>query len=181
MSPIVLSIIIGAGALLLIAGIVVGSVVLWRRTVRRSLIALTGRREAVMAAYRALEGVFNALAEGDVDELTAFAVDATSVHRKSLEELHARMRIQSEELAELALPKRLWEASDLLGTAAGVLAVETGKVGEAANPEGVLDALGQVDVAGIGTSLRPANEAIDALLLEQDIGDPSVYGGGLYI
>ncbi len=181
MTPTVLYIIIGVGSLLVIAGIVVGSVVLWRRQVRRSLIALTGRREAVTAAYRGLESVFSALAEGDTDEVTAFAIDSTSVHRKALDELHYRMRIQSEELSEIALPKRLWNAADLLGTAAGKLAVETGRVGEAGPPEKVLEVLGKIDVAGVSAALRQANEAIDGLLEELKIGDPSVYGGGLYI
>jgi hypothetical protein len=180
-SPTVLYIIIGVAALLLVIGIVISAVVLWRRQLRRSLIALTGRREAVVAAYRALEGVFAALAEGDADEITAFAIDSTSVHRKALDDLHYRMRIQSEELVELALPKRLWNAADLLGTAAGRLAVETGKVGEAGPPEKVLETLGKVDVAGISSALRPANEAIDDLLDQLRIEDPAVYGGGLYI
>ena len=35
--------------------------------------------------------------------------------------------------------------------------------------------------AGIGTALRPANEAIDALLAENGMADATVYGGGLYI
>jgi hypothetical protein len=179
--PLWLYIIVAVVAILLVAGIVVASVVLWRRQVRRSIIGLIGRREAVMAAYRALENVFTSLAAADTDELAAFATDATTVHRRALEELHVRMRIQSEELVELALPKRLWTAADLLGTAAGVLAVETGRVGEAAGPEGVLDALGEVDVAGISAALQPANEEIDAQLAARDIGDPAVYGGGLYI
>jgi flagellar basal body-associated protein FliL len=177
----VLYIIIGVAAVLLVAGIVFASIVLWRRQVRRSLIALTGRREAVAAAYKALESVFTALAEGDTDSITAFAIDSTSVHRKALEELHHRMRIQSEELADIALPKRLWQAADLLGTAAGKLAVETGRVGEAGPPEKVLEVLGKIDVAGISAALRPANEAVDALLEELKVEDPSVYGGGLYI
>jgi hypothetical protein len=174
-------VIIGVVAVLLIMGISVAAVLLWRRQVRRSLIALIGRREAVVAAYNALEKVFAALAEGDADAITAFAIDSTSVHRKALEELHHRMRIQCDELADVALPKRLWAAADMLGTAAGKLAVETGRVGEAGPPEKVLEVLGKIDVAGISAALRPANEAIDALLEELDIEDPSVYGGGLYI
>jgi hypothetical protein len=75
----------------------------------------------------------------------------------------------------------LWNAADLLGTAAGRLAVETGKVGEAGPPEKVLETLGKVDVAGISSALRPANEAIDDLLDQLRIEDPAVYGGGLYI
>jgi hypothetical protein len=176
-----LYVIIAVVAIAAIAAIVVVSVVLWRRQVRRLLIALTGRRAAVVAAYRALESVFTSLADADADELTAFAVDASSVHRKALEELHSRMRMQSEELAELALPKKLWEAADLLSTAAGSLAVETGRVGEASGPEGVLEALGRIDVAGITAAVTPAEVEIDRLLAVHGVGDSAVYGGGLYI
>jgi hypothetical protein len=174
-------VIIAVAAIAAIAAIVVVSVALWRRQVRRLLIALTGRRAAIVAAYRALESVFTSLAEADAEELTAFAVDASSVHRKALEELHSRMRMQSEELAELALPKKLWEAADLLSAAAGSLAVETGRVGEAAGPEGVLEALGRIDVAGITAAVTPAEAEIDRLLDVHAVGDPAVYGGGLYI
>jgi hypothetical protein len=174
-------VIIAVAAVVAIAAIVVTSIVLWRRQVRRALLSLTGRRAAVVAAYRALEGVFTSLADADSEELTAFAVDSTSVHRRALEELHSRMRMQSEELAEMALPKRLWTAADLLSTAAGSLAVETGRVGEASGPEGVLDALGKIDVAGITDAITPAEEEIDRLLAEHKVPDDAVYGGGLYI
>jgi hypothetical protein len=174
-------VIIAVAAVVAIAAIVVVSVVLWRRQVRRLLISLTGRRAAVLAAYRALESVFTSLAEADSEELTAFAMDASSMHRKALEELHSRMRMQSEELAELALPKKLWEAADLLSAAAGSLAVETGRVGEASGPEGVLEALGRIDVAGITKAITPAEEEIDRLLAAHGVEDPAVYGGGLYI
>jgi hypothetical protein len=180
-SPTVLYIIIGAVTLLVVAGIVVASVFMWRRQVRRTLIALTGRREAISAAYRALEGVFGALAAADADEMTAFAIDSTSTLRRSLDDLHHRMRIQAEELADLALPKRLWRAADLLGTAAAALAVETGRVGEAGPPEKVLEVLGRIDVAGVSEALREADECVDGLLEELKIADPAVYGGGMYI
>jgi hypothetical protein len=173
--------IIALGAAAAIAAIVVVSIVLWRRQVRRSLIALTGRRAAVTAAYRALEGVFTSLADADAEELTAFAIDPASVHRKALEELHSRMRMQAEELADLPLPKRLWKAADMLGVAAGSLAVETGRVGEASGPEAVLEALGRIDVSGITEALVPAEAEVERLLTEHKVADPAVYGGGLYI
>ena len=44
--------IVATVGVLVIAGIVVGSILLWRRQVRKSLVGLVGRREAVSAAYR---------------------------------------------------------------------------------------------------------------------------------
>ncbi len=173
--------IVAVVAVALIVGVVLGSMMLWRSQVRRSLIGLTGRREAIRAAYRALESVFSSLAGADADELTTFAMDAGSVHRKALEELHARMRIMCEEIADLPLPKALWPAADLLGVAAGSLAVETGRVGEATSADKVLEALGKIDVIGIANTLGPADVEIDRLLGEYQVEDPAVYGGGMYI
>lgn len=181
MSVVWVYVIIAVAGIALVAAIVIAAMLLWQRQVRLALIGLTGRREAVMAAYRALESVFSALADSDVDELTAFATDPTSVHRKSLEELQTRMKIQADELADLPLPKAQWKAADLLGVAAGRLASEVGGVGEAQDPEAVLEAVGAVDVAAITEALNPANEEIDRLLVEMGIEDAAVYGGGLYI
>jgi hypothetical protein len=174
-------VIIGVVAVLLIVGIVIGAIVLWKRQVKRSLISLTGRREAIIAAYKALEMVFTALADGTAEELAEFATDPMSVHRKALEELHTRMAMQSEELATLPLPKSLWHAADLLAAAASKLAKEVGRVGEADSPEAVLNALGEIDVAGIRATITPMTEEIERQLAVQKISDPSVYGGGMYI
>jgi hypothetical protein len=181
MSVVWVYVIIAVAGVALVAAIVIAAMLLWQRQVRLALIGLTGRREAVGAAYRALETVFAALADSDVEQLTAFATDPTSEHRKSLEELHTRMRMQAEELADLPLPKAQWKAADLLGVAAGRLAAEVGRVGEASDPEAVLEADGSIDVTGVTEALDPANAEIDRLLEEQGIEDPAVYGGGLYI
>lgn len=178
---IVYGIIIAVGVAL-IAGIVVASMVLWRRQVQRSVVSLVGRREAIVAAYKGLESVFASIAEADEDEITAFAVEPGSVHRKALEELHARMRIQADELATVALPKDMWKAADLLGTAAAALAIETGRVGEATSPEGVLDALGAIDVTDVKAAIEAAGAEVGRLSEAHHVeADPSVYGGGLYI
>jgi hypothetical protein len=168
-------------AVLLIAGIVIGSLLLWRRQVRRSLITLTSRREAVLAAYRALETVFTSLASGSTEELAAFAADPGSVHRKALEELHTRMVMASEELSAMPLPRKLWASADLIATSATKVASEVAKVGQASDPEAVLKALGDIDVSGIRSTLAPMNAEMDRLLTEHGIADPSVYGGGLYL
>ena len=77
--------IIAAAGVLLIAGIVIGAVLVWRRQVRTSLIGLVSRREAIRAAYRALESVFATLAEDSADEVAEFATNSASVQRKALE------------------------------------------------------------------------------------------------
>jgi hypothetical protein len=181
LQPWVLYTIIGVAGLALVAGAVITARVLWKRQVKRSLISLTGRREALGAAYKGLQAVFVALAAATPDEMAAFATEPEHEQRKALEELHGRMVILADDVKQMALPKTLWHAADLLGLAADTLAKETGRVGEAESAEAVLDALGDIDVAGVKAAMLPADVEIDRLLQDLQIADPSVYGGGLYI
>lgn len=167
--------------LLLIAGIIIGSIVLWRRQLSRSLIGLVGKRESVRASYRALESVFAALSSETPEGITAFAVDPTSEHRKALEELQSRMAILVEELQSVALPKAFWRCADLLLTAAAKLRDEVGKINTAPTPDAVLAGVRVIDVPGIQAAIAAAGEELDDLLRENRIEDPAVYGGGLYI
>lgn len=181
MSANVIYIVIGVAGVALIAAILIASWLLWQRQARLALIGLTGRREAVMAAYKALESLFAALAESGEDELTDFALHEDNEHRRSLEELYDRMRVQTEELVALPLPKAQWHAADMLSLASGKLASEVGRVGDATSPDGVLDAVGSIDVVAVKQALDPANEEIDRLLELYGVEDVAVYGGGLYI
>lgn len=181
LNPTVLYIIIGVAGLALVVGSIIGARVLWKRQVKRSVITLTGRREALTAAWKGLQAVFVALAATTAEEMADFASNPEQEQRKSLEDLHGSMVILADDVKQMALPKTLWHAADLLGIAAEELAKETGRVGEATSPEGVLDALGDIDVAGVKAAMLPADVEIDRMLQDLEIADPSVYGGGLYI
>lgn len=173
--------VIAAVGVLVIAGAVVGGMWLWRRQVRKSLIGLVGRREAIRAAYRALEAVFGSLAEEPPEELMAFAEDPNNVRRKALEELRARMSLEVEELENVALPKSAWHSADLLMAAAERMRDQVATISGASSPDAVLDAVGGIDVAGIRSSIAEAGTELDRLLHASHIEDPAVYGGGLYI
>lgn len=173
--------IITAVGVLLIAGIVIGSLLLWRRQLRRSLIALVGRRESIRAAYRALESIFAALSAETPEGITRFAIDPASEHRKALEELQRRMNIQVEELQAIALPKQFWHCADMLQAAASKMRDEVVKINVAPSPEAVLNGVGTIDVAGIRSAMAAAGTELERLLRENNVEDPAVYGGGLYI
>lgn len=173
--------IIAAVGVLLIAGIVIGAVLVWRRQVRRSLIGLVSDREAIRAAYRALEAAFATLAEDTPEEITEFATNPGSVQRKALEELGTRMAIQADELQNVALPKKFWRCADLLMAAASKLRDEVAAIHRAPTPEAVLDGVARIDVAGIRAAIAAAGGELERLLHENHVEDPSVYGGGLYI
>lgn len=166
---------------LLIAGIVIGSIALWRRQLRRSLIGLVGRRESIRAAYRALESVFAALGEETAEGITDFAMNPASVHRRALEDVQMRMAIQVEELQGVGLPKTFWNCADLLMAAAAKVRDEVMKINTAPTPDMVLAGVGTIDVAGVRSGIAAAGQELDRLLVDNRIEDPAVYGGGLYI
>jgi hypothetical protein len=180
-NPWVLYGVIAAVSVLLIAGAVVGGIWLWRRQVRKSLVGLVGRREAIRAAYRGLEAVFTSLAEEPAEELLAFAEKPDNVRRRALDELRARMASEADELENVALPKSAWPCADLLMAAAARVRDEIGTIRDANGPEAVLAAVGDIDVAAMRSAIAEAGSELDRLLHANKVDDPAVYGGGLYI
>ena len=172
-------IIIGAVATALIAGTVVMARIAWRKQVGRYIIALTSHREAVASALKTADSVIASLAAGDASQLLEFIAPA-SEERRTLAEIAERMRIEHEELRDLALPKALWKFADMLCDTAGSLAAQTSAVGEAEG-EAVLDALLSLDLAAVHTRLAEAGSEAERVSKAYKVTDSSVYGGGLYI
>lgn len=163
----------------LIAATIVLSRLAWRRQVRRYIVGLVGRREAIDASLKTLEGAMQRLSEGSVADLVAFS-EAESEDRRTFSEIAARMDIEKQEMAALPLPKKLWELADILGVAAAAVGEQSGRVGDAQG-EAALDALVALDLAPARASLDEADGYIATLSTVYDLTDPSVYGGGLYI
>ena len=171
--------IIAGSAVALVALTVVVARLAWRRQVRRFLVGLLGRRAAMEAALKTVDGTIRKLAAGSVEELLAFAEEG-SEERRALAEVASRMTIEAAELADLALPKKLWELADALGAAASSLAEQLGRVGDSSG-EAVLDALVDLDLDVARASLTQADGAIETASAAYGLTDPAVYGGGLYI
>lgn len=171
--------IIAASAVALVALTVVLARLAWRRQVRRFLVGLLGRRAAIEAALKTVDGTIRKLASGSVDELLAFSAEG-SEERRALAEVASRMTIEGAELADLALPKKLWELADALGAAASALGEQAGRVGDSSG-EAVLDALLDLDLDPVRASLAQADASIETASAIYGLTDPAVYGGGLYI
>ncbi|HEX9094015.1 MAG TPA: signal peptidase I, partial [Coriobacteriia bacterium] len=148
----------------LIVAVVLELQLLWRLRIGRGLQGLRRRRDVVMAAYDALEPLFLALADSGEPQIADFAVNAENDHRKALEKIHAIAGVQAKELATVALPKDHRQAAGMLAEAAGMLATEIATVGEATSPDGVLDAVGSIDVVALSRALEPANKEIERLM-----------------
>ncbi len=167
-------------AVLAVAGVAIGSLFLWRRTVRHYVVVLISNRERVGASLKTVEQLVATLADASDGDLVAFALDTTSEERRTLEEIAERMTFLTEELATMPLPKRLWDAANQLSDAAGLLGVQTGAL---AGKEGIeaLDALAGVDLAKVIGHVEAADAHLSALGERYGVADTAVYGGGLYI
>lgn len=171
--------IIGFVAALLIAGTVFVARIMWRKQVGHYIIMLTGHREAIVSALKAAESVIAELARGDAARIIAFSA-AGSEDRQTLSEIAERMRIEQAELAEVALPKKLWKFADMLCEVAGSLATQAGGVGDQEG-EAVLDALLTFDLTAVRAALADSAVEAERVSTHYKVTDPSVYGGGLYI
>jgi hypothetical protein len=154
---------------------------LYLRQMRRSLVTLLGRREAVIASAHGLERVLEHLLSADDATLSTFASVTASEDRRALDDVASRMTILADDLHGMALPKRLWPAAESMETAARVVAAQAGGVGKAQGPDAVLDALAAIRIDEIREGIEAANEMLEPLLAAFDVKDPAVYGGGLYI
>jgi hypothetical protein len=179
-SQTVVIVLIVVAAVAAVAGLVIGSLFLWRRTVRRYVVVLISNRERVSAALAIVEQLVTVLAGASDGDLVAFALDTTSDERKTLEEIAERMGFLTEELATMPLPKHLWDAANELSDAAGLLGAQTGAL---AGKEGTeaLDALAGIDLAKVIGHMEAANAQLGEMAERYGVADTAVYGGGLYI
>lgn len=171
--------IIAAAVVVLVAVTIVLSRLAWRRQVRHYLVGLLGRRAAIEAALKTGDATVRALAGGSVEDLLAFS-EGDSEERRALAEVASRMTLEAAELADLALPKKLWALADNLGAAATSLSEQVGRVGDSSG-EAVLDALLELDLDAARASLAQADGLIATASTDYGLTDPAVYGGGLYI
>ncbi|MDI6900352.1 MAG: hypothetical protein QMC79_01490 [Anaerosomatales bacterium] len=171
---------IAAGALIAVAIVVLLARAAWRRQARRYVARLTSYREAVKAAFESVRRMSATFANGDDAALVAFAFEAETEERRALGEIAARMDIAAEELAVMALPRRLVAPADALADAASALAAQAREIADA-HGDAALDALGRIDLVSVVSLLQDGTEqlarAAEAYGAEQD----TVYGGGLYI
>lgn len=172
-------------ALIAVVAIGVGAAFLGRylygRQVRRSLVRLLGRREAILAASKGLELVIEHLLADEEDALTIFAADAGSEDRRAVDDVASRMHILADDLHVMALPKRLWPIAEDMERAARLLVEQAGGVGKAETPDAALDALGAIRMQAVREQVSVIDTHLEPLLDAFRVHDPAVYGGGLYI
>lgn len=153
----------------------------WYKLSRRYLVSLIGRRENTLSSLRTLEAVMRHLADESADQLMEFAQDPEAEDRKALTEVAQRMTMLADELWTMPLPKRLWPAGEALGDAAATIGEEAAHIHDLLEPEKVLVALGEIDLARAESDFERADRLVNEAAEYYDVEDAAVYGGGLYI
>ncbi len=170
-----------AGGTALLVGVGAAGVLAWRTFVRRRLLRLVAKAEAVGASAKALADVLVRLAEASDEALEEFACDPESSERRALHEVTVRATMLTEELDRMPLPRGLIVLAEELGDAAYVVARESGRVNDQALGAEALDELSSVDLAAVrGYTLRARRSLVDACEAA-GLDETVVYGGGLYL
>lgn len=172
---------IGAGTLLVTAGLITGGWFAWSAYTRKALLGLVVRAEAVEAAAQALHETVSALAVAEDAVMQEFAVDPDSTDRRALHEIAARARILSEELDTMPLPRRLIPAAEALADAAYVVASEASRVDDAHRAEDALEELSATDLVSVRSRTAYARGVLAMTCDACGLDETAVYGGGLYL
>lgn len=170
-----------AGVLVVLAGLVVGGVFGWRAYVRRVLLRLVVRMEAIEAAGQALIETVSRLAASDDEVLAEFAQDPESSERRALHEVANRAHMLSYELDRMPLPHSLVPLTEALADAAVVIDREAARVQDPHIGPSALEALSSVDLGAVGAYMTSARESLKEASAEHGLDDTAVYGGGLYL
>jgi len=153
----------------------------WRAYVRRALLRLLVRAEAVDALAAALLDTFNRLASGSDDELEVFADEPESSERRTLYEIRARANILADELDRMPLPKKIQPAAEALADAAYVLCEQASCVHDSDFGEAALDHLASIDLARVKAYVKKARHLVTGTCDVCGLDEMAVYGGGLYL
>ena len=172
---------IGAGVVLVLAGLTVAAVFAWQSAERRYALRLVGLGQGVDFVRQALADSLGRLAEGTDQELTAFANNPDSLERRALHEVAMRAHLLADELDAMALPGSLVPTADALADAAYLIAKEAGKVNDDVVGDDAYAALSAVDLEAVETYYRAAMVKIGELREACGLEDAAVYDGGLYL
>lgn len=172
---------ITAGAVLVLLAAIGASVLLWRHYVRRLLLRLLAKGEAVEAAAAALSETLVRLASADDTSLHEFALEPASQERRALHEVSVRAAILADELDRIPLPRSLQQLAEDLADAAHVIAEETARVSDSMTGPDTLEALGGIDLERVRGYSRKARLHLTTAAEHHGLDDTAVYGGGLYL
>ncbi len=154
--------------------------VLHERRVKRAIVWLIGRKEALAAGAESLTRLAVRLSQESDAELARFAVEPDCEDRHAFGDVALRMRIVGEELDHAEIPGELFKVAVDMEVSSKTIQAAA----EAAEARGGTDALAGVaslDLRGITELVSATSAELHELAVRHRVDDHSVYGGGLYI
>ena len=171
-------------AIVAVAAIVFGVVLLVRSVrvlgTRKTVVTLIGRKEAILAGYRALYNVVQRLAQSSDEELTHFNDDPNDEERRAFEEVASQMRILEDELKSTEVSRSLETVAMSMEDAARLIFEAAGSV-DGAGETDALTAAGEIDFGVIAAAIERMESELREAADRNHVDERSVYGGGLYI
>jgi len=180
----IMIILAGVAVLVAVAAAFAGAYLyrIWReQRVRRALMSVIRRDEAIKAAVNTLNRLLERLASASDEELLRFASDPEDEDRVAFGEVANSMRIVVDELERTEAPKSVESIVLEMEGVAGRIAAAAGSADGVGDDRDVLAAAGSIDLVALGDLVRQMDVGVHELASQHGISDSSVYGGGLYI
>ena len=179
-----LIIIVALVACVALVALVFGAVLLFlslrARGVRRAVVALIGRKEAIVAACRAMRNLVERLAGATDEELHCFSSDPLDADRRAFGEVASQMRIAEDELKSTDVARSLESVVISMEDAARLIFEAAGSVDRAGESD-ALSAASEIDFAAITDAVARMESTLHEAAERSHVDDRSVYGGGLHI
>lgn len=178
-TALLITLVVGATSVVVL--LVVAGILAWRSYLRRRVVALVARSEALTGVMDALVSVMSRLADMSDEELSSFCTDSAHPERNTFLEIVDRSGQLSAELDSMALPRSAVDAARLLADAAHLIGDAAQRVRDAQGETRTLEAISSLELEGISSRISAGLEALAASLIDFGIDDASVYGGGMYL
>ena len=147
---------------------------------KRAVVALIGRKEAIVASYRALWNIVERLAGATDEDLHRFSSDPRDEERRAFDEVASQMHIMEDQLKNTDVSRSLEGVVMTMEDAARLIfeAASTVNGGGESEP---LVAASEIDFAIISDAVARMESELHQAAERNHVDDRSVYGGGLYI
>lgn len=169
------------GSALLVVAVIASGYFGWRTFVRRRIVMLVAKSEALAGVRDALLGVMTRLSSTTDEQFGEFANDADHPERGVFSEVADRASILRTELDTISLPHALIPIAERLADSAHLLAEGARRVIEADGEQQMIAATTAIEPDMAVRYQREGILSLRTVVELNGIDDPSVYGGGLYL
>lgn len=169
------------GSALLLAAAIVSLYFGWKTYIRRRIVTLVAKSEALAGVRDALLGVMTRLSSVTDEQFEEFATEADHPERQVFAEVADRASMLRTELDTMALPRSLTPIAQMLADSAHLLAEGARRVLDANGSHQMIAATAAIEPDAAVRYQREGILMLRTVVEQHGIDDPSVYGGGLYL